>query len=620
MLRSTLRYIYWNFFSFDEHYATIRARFHKQSSMYFLKRVIRERPLPKESDIANWGGSTLINRLAWSRGVRSDAELDVSLTRLPHFNELDGTLAAAEVIANHIENGNKICIVGDYDADGATSTALVVDFLRHIGVQRLDFMIPDRFTDGYGLKPAMAERIYVSGYDLVITVDNGTSSIEAIANLRNEGVDVVITDHHLASNQLPNANAIVNPNINATPFGAPNLAGVGVAFYTLLALRAELENRGYFSSREKPNMNQWLDLVAIGTVADVVPLDRVNRILVSNGLKRIRANRARTGVKALIAACGRNAQYTTAQDLAFAIAPTLNAVGRLDDMRLGVLCLLESKPQQADEMALSMRSINEDRKQVEQSMVREGLERITDNGRGGIVLYQSDWHEGVLGLVASRIKERFLKPCIAFANSDEKGVIKGSARSVPGVHIRDILVEVNQLMDGALLSFGGHAAAAGVSIPAERLGHFRTEFERVSDRHRQKSNVESDVIWVDGDIPLADFGVEECIELENALPWGQNFPQPLFRQNFIVTSVRPLGRDTARHLALTLRVGDHPNIYNAVFFGFKDKTLEGAPTIEALIGQEIIAVYRPSINRWRGRQQLQLMLDYFEMVDGDNAQ
>ncbi|MDX1692342.1 MAG: single-stranded-DNA-specific exonuclease RecJ, partial [Ketobacteraceae bacterium] len=426
-----------------------------------------------------------LQRIYAARGITDSREVSLQLNQLIPASRLKGLDAALDLLQQALQEQWDILIVGDFDADGATSSALSVLALRALGAERVDYLVPNRFEYGYGLTPEIVEVARQSNPDLIVTVDNGISSISGVSAAKAAGIRVLVTDHHLPADELPDADAIVNPNQPGCEFPSKNLAGVGVIFYVMTALRTRLQQAGWFSEQglPEPNMADFLDIVALGTVADVVPLDHNNRILVEHGLRRIRAGRCRPGIKALIEVARRTPGRLVAADLGFAVGPRLNAAGRLDDMSHGIECLLTDDPRHARDIAIELDQLNHNRKSIEFSMQNEALAILNqlqferDSLPWGLCLYRKDWHQGVIGILASRIKERFHRPVIAFAPGDE-GEVKGSARSIPGLHIRDALDAVAAQHPGLIAKFGGHAMAAGLSLPTQHLETFKAAFDR----------------------------------------------------------------------------------------------------------------------------------------------
>ena len=554
----------------------------------------------------------LLRRLYAARAVRGPEELDTTLERLLPPSGLGGMDRATALLAEALAAGRRILVVGDFDADGATSCALVVEALRAMGADAVDFLVPDRFTFGYGLTPAIVEVAARRSPDLLVTVDNGISSLEGVAAARARGMQVLVTDHHLPGPELPEADAIVNPNQPGDPFQSKHLAGVGVAFYLMVALRGRLREAGWFAARglADPNLAGLLDLVALGTVADVVPLDHNNRILVQQGLARIRAGRCRPGILALVEVAGRNPARLVAADLGFAIGPRLNAAGRLDDMSIGIDCLLAEDTGRARELAAQLDALNRERREIEADMKEDALRAIdalrldvTDLPYG-LCLYDPGWHQGVIGILASRIKERFHRPVVAFADAGD-GELKGSARSVPGLHIRDVLDAVAATHPGLLSKFGGHAMAAGMTLEAARLEDFRAAFD-AEVRRELNGRPLDDHLDSDGELAADEFSLEVAELLRNAGPWGQGFPEPLFDGLFEVVSSRVVGE---RHLKFSVRPPDSRRVLDAIAFN-----QGGHHPLAA--GARLRLAYRLDVNEYRGVRSLQLVVEYLEPLAG----
>ncbi len=549
----------------------------------------------------------ILRRVYAARGIRGAEELARSLSDLIPPHRLRGAGQAAALLADVIEAGGQILVVGDFDADGATASALSVLALRAMGHARVDFLVPNRFEYGYGLTPEIVDLALAREPDLIVTVDNGIASLEGVAATKAAGVPVIVTDHHLPGAQLPEAAAIVNPNLPDDDFPSKALAGVGVIFYVLLGLRAELGARGWFESRglEAPNMAQFLDLVALGTVADVVPLDRNNRILVHQGLQRIRARRCRPGILALLEAAGRDPARVSAADLGFAVGPRLNAAGRLDDMLRGIECLLADSLPEARELAAGLDGLNRERRRIEQAMRREAeclLDGLGEDPAAlpwGLCLFREAWHEGVIGILASRIKERHHRPVIAFARAGD-GLLKGSARSVPGLHIRDALDRIATTHPGLLARFGGHAMAAGLSLREADLEAFSQAFDTVV-RERLGEDDLRHRLWSDGELAAAQLTLETARVLFDGGPWGQGFPEPLFDGLFEVVQQRVVGE---HHWKLVLRPADGGEPLDAIAFN--------AVATHPRMPERVRAAYRLDINEWRGRRSLQLRIEHLE--------
>ena len=559
--------------------------------------------------------SPLLRRIYANRNISSTAELDKTLAQMPKPDLFKGMDAAVDLLQNALQAQHKIIIVADFDADGATSCALALRGLAALGAQHVDFVVPDRFKFGYGLTPEIVQVAAARQPDLLITVDNGISSLDGVACARELGLQVLITDHHLPGAELPQADAIINPNQADCPFPSKNLAGVGVMFYVLTALRARLRQTGWFTTQNlaEPNLGQLLDLVAFGTVADVVALDHVNRILVEQGLKRIRAGRGCAGINALCEVAKRNPRALTASDIAFALGPRLNAAGRLEDMSYGIRCLLCDDPRQARSMAWELDRLNRERRDIETEMLHHALDDLDTklDAAGelpyGLCLFDESWHQGVVGIVASRVKDRTHRPVIAFAlENDSAERIKGSARSVPGVHIRDALDAVAARQPGLIVKFGGHAMAAGLSLEREKFDAFRIAFDAEVRRHLSQDDLQG-VLHSDGELNPAELCLPVAEELCGAGPWGQGFPEPLFDGVFEIVSHRVLAE---KHLKMVLAPPGSQHIIDAIAF-FK------APQFGELFSQprqQIRIAYRLAVNEWRGQRSPQLIVEHIEAV------
>ena len=580
--------------------------------------VIRYRPVPPEG-----AGLTalppLLQRIYAARGVRHADELRHGLDQLPPPTTMLGIEPALDLLVTALSEQWRILIVGDYDADGATSTALGLLALSAMGCADVDYLVPDRFVYGYGLTPAIVELACERRPDLIITVDNGIASIDGVAAARAAGIRVLITDHHLPGDELPQADAIVNPNQPGCGFGDKTLAGVGVFFYLLTALRSRLRELGWFTrtGRAEPNMAQWLDLVALGTVADVVALEHNNRILVHQGLQRIRQGRCRPGILALLRRAGRDPERVVAADLGFAVGPRLNAAGRLDDMSIGIQCLL-AESARADEWAGMLDELNRDRRTIEADMQEQALTLLSqltlDHSNDlpwGLCLHQADWHPGVVGLLASRIKDRVHRPVIAFAAADEHSrELKGSARSINAVHIRDVLATIAARHPGLIDRFGGHAAAAGLTLAKERLEAFQQAFDEEIRRQLQPGDLEAE-IWCDGELETHDFSLDTAWQLRNAGPWGHHFPEPLFEGEFLIRQQRLVGE---RHLKLVVSPVKAPSLVLDAIAFFIDTELWPNPSMERLR-----LVYKLDINEFRGEINLQLLVSHLLPLSGDRT-
>ncbi|ANR81165.1 single-stranded-DNA-specific exonuclease RecJ [Kosakonia sacchari] len=548
----------------------------------------------------------LLRRLYASRGVRTASELERSVKGMLPWQQLTGIDDAVTQLYNALREGLRIIVVGDFDADGATSTALSVLALRALGCENVSYLVPNRFDDGYGLSPEVVDQAHARGAQLILTVDNGISSHAGVARAHELGIPVVVTDHHLPGDTLPDAEAIVNPNLRDCDFPSKSLAGVGVAFYLMLALRAFLRDNGWFEARglAMPNLAELLDLVALGTVADVVPLDANNRILTWQGLSRIRAGRCRPGIKALLEIANRDAQKLAASDLGFALGPRLNAAGRLDDMSVGVALLLCDNLGEARQLASDLDALNQTRKEIEQGMQAEALtlceqlERSGETLPGGLAMYHPEWHQGVVGILASRIKERFHRPVIAFAPAGD-GVLKGSGRSIQGLHMRDALERLDMLFPGMMLKFGGHAMAAGLTLEEHRFEEFRQRFGELVTEWLDPALLQGEIVS-DGPLSAQEMTLEVAEMLREAGPWGQMFPEPMFDGEFRLLQQRLVGE---RHLKVMLEpVGGGPLLDGIAF------NVDTSCWPDNGVRQVNIA-YKLDVNEFRGNRSVQLIIE-----------
>ncbi len=548
----------------------------------------------------------LLRRLYASRGVKSDRDLERSVKGMLPWQQLTGIDDAVTHLNNAMREGLRIIVVGDFDADGATSTALSVLALRSLGCDNVSYLVPNRFDDGYGLSPEVVDQAHARGAQLILTVDNGISSHAGVARAHELGIPVVVTDHHLPGDTLPEAEAIVNPNLRDCDFPSKSLAGVGVAFYLMLALRAFLRDNGWFEARgiAMPNLAELLDLVALGTVADVVPLDANNRILTWQGLSRIRAGRCRPGIKALLEIANREAHKLAASDLGFALGPRLNAAGRLDDMSVGVALLLCDNLGEARQLASDLDALNQTRKEIEQGMQAEALtlceqlERSSETLPGGLAMYHPEWHQGVVGILASRIKERFHRPVIAFAPAGE-GVLKGSGRSIQGLHMRDALERLDTLYPGMMLKFGGHAMAAGLTLEEANFDAFQQRFGDLVTEWLDPALLQGEILS-DGPLTAQEMTLEVAEMLREAGPWGQMFPEPMFDGEFRLLQQRLVGE---RHLKVMLEpVGGGPLLDGIAF------NVDTAIWPDNGVRQVKIA-YKLDVNEFRGNRSVQLIIE-----------
>ncbi|MCS2152572.1 single-stranded-DNA-specific exonuclease RecJ [Scandinavium goeteborgense] len=548
----------------------------------------------------------LLQRLYASRGVLSAADLERSVKGMLPWQQLSGVEKAVEMLYDAFREGLRIVVVGDFDADGATSTALSVLGLRQLGCSNVTYLVPNRFEDGYGLSPEVVDQAHARGAQMIMTVDNGISSHSGVDRAHALGIPVLVTDHHLPGDTLPAAEAIINPNLRDCDFPSKSLAGVGVAFYLMLALRSHLRDRGWFEAQgiAVPNLAELLDLVALGTVADVVPLDANNRILTWQGLSRIRAGKCRPGIKALLEVSNRDAQKLAASDLGFALGPRLNAAGRLDDMSVGVALLLSDNIGEARQLANELDALNQTRKEIEQGMQAEALtlceklERSSEALPGGLAMYHPEWHQGVVGILASRIKERFHRPVIAFAPAGD-GTLKGSGRSIQGLHMRDALERLDTLYPGMMIKFGGHAMAAGLSLEEARFDDFQQRFGELVTEWLDPALLQGEVVS-DGPLAAADMTMEIAQMLRDAGPWGQMFPEPLFDGRFRLLQQRLVGE---RHLKVMVEpVGGGPLLDGIAF------NVDTACWPDNGV-REVELAYKLDINEFRGNRSLQLIID-----------
>ncbi len=562
---------------------------------YGLIKKIVQRPINSKvrNQLIEDGVSPLFADLYAARDVKHAQDLAISLDQLIPPKLLTNSAKMAELLADVIAEKKKVLIVGDYDADGATATTVAVKGLRSMGAI-VDFLVPNRFEYGYGLTPEIVALAATMKPDVVVTVDNGIASVEGVDAANKLGIQVLITDHHLPSEITPAAACIVNPNQHGCDFPSKNLAGVGVMFYVLLALRAELRQRGAFAERKEPNLTELLDLVALGTVADLVKLDANNRILVEQGLRRIRAGASCPGINAILRVAGREPAKTTAQDFGFQVGPRLNAAGRLDDMRLGIQCLLAANDDEAMTIAQQLHTLNAERRNIESGMQDEALAVLDDIAVGdhySVSLYEPTWHQGVVGILASRIKERYHRPVIAFAEVGD-GLLKGSGRSIPGLHLRDALDLVTKQHPDLIVTFGGHAMAAGLSIKQDQFAEFQQAFEAVVRELLPETALQA-VIETDGGFDAADMTLETAQVLALQV-WGQGFAPPIFSDTFSVINQRIVGE---KHLKLLLE--KQGKRFDAIFFGQVDD-----------LPNQIEAVYQMQVNSYNNTQSVQLQILY----------
>jgi single-stranded-DNA-specific exonuclease len=557
---------------------------------------------------AGWGAQLhpVLQRAYAARGVGSALDLDHSLERLLPISTLAGVGEAVALLMAHRKRG-RVLVIGDFDADGATSTALMVRAMRAWDFSCVDFLVPNRFKFGYGLTPEIVAIALTRHPTLIVTVDNGISSVAGVAAARARGIDVLITDHHLPGSALPDANVIVNPNLLDSRFGSGALAGVGVAFYVMAGVKRRLDAEPEPSS-VAPGVAEFLDLVALGTIADVVPLDFNNRVLISQGLKRIRAGRCVAGIRALLQLAGRGSDDLTAADLAFTVAPRLNAAGRIDDMKIGIECLLADDEAQALALAMRLDALNQERRSIEARMQTEALaavQRLHESSlrplhRSGVVLYDESWHQGVVGLVASRVKERVRRPVFAFARAQDAS-LRGSGRSIAGVHIRDVLDSIAARHPDLIVKFGGHAMAAGLTLDFEKLERFARAFDEEVERCLATSQ-HTDCIETDGELAVEEIALATASALRGGGPWGQAFPEPTFDGVFAIRAARIVGE---RHLKMWVEVPRSGRAFDAIAFNYVSAEGESAlPQGSAQL------IYRLDINEYQGERRLQLLVDH----------
>lgn len=560
----------------------------------------------------------VLQRVYAARGIQSAKELDYGLQNLLHFQSLTGIETAAQCLAKALMQQQRLLIVGDFDSDGATSSALAVNALRCFGAQQVDFLVPNRFEYGYGLTPEIVELALVNKKpDVIITVDNGISSHEGVMAAKAAGLKVVITDHHLPAASLPMADAIVNPQQAGDQFPSKNLAGVGVIFYVMLALRHYLRRQNWFEKIHiaVPNMLQFLDLVALGTIADCVSLDQNNRLLVTQGLQWIKTGKARPGIYALLKLAKREVEYLVASDLSFSIAPRLNAAGRLADMSLGIACLLETDRNRAHELALQLSQLNEERRSIEDTMKQEAfviLEKLIEKKplEKAICLFDAGWHQGVIGLLASRLTERLHRPTIIFAKSHQAGELKGSARSITGLHIRDLLETIATRHPHLITKFGGHAMAAGLSLQRALFDEFAKVFQQECQQQLRPDILQA-ICYTDGELSSQELNLELAELLRyHAAPWGQDFPEPLFEGCFRLLAQRLVGD---KHLKMTLANLEDNRQIDAIAFNV---ALSHWPNHRA---ECIKSRYRLAVNYYQGRKTLQLIIESLELLTNTDA-
>ncbi|CBJ82541.1 ssDNA exonuclease, 5'--_ 3'-specific, Mg-dependent [Xenorhabdus bovienii SS-2004] len=571
-----------------------------------IETQLRRRPVADDSHLPN-SIHPLLRRLYAMRGIRQADELERGAKGLLNYQSLNGIEQAVSLLITALYDHSRIVIVGDFDTDGATSTALCIRALRAMGYRNLDYLVPNRFEDGYGLSVQIVNEVVKKGADLIITVDNGISSHEGVAAAHQHSIKVLVTDHHLPGETLPAADAIINPNLHDCTFPSKALAGVGVAFYLMSALRAELRRIAWFEQQgiPLPNLAELLDLVALGIVADVVPLDTNNRIFVYQGLNRIRAGRCCVGIRALLEISKRESTKLAASDLGFSLGPRLNAAGRLDDMSVGVALLLTDDMVQARQIACELDGLNQTRREIEQGMQQEALqicdqfERTCTQLPYGLVIYHPEWHQGVVGILASRIKERFHRPVIAFAPAGD-GTLKGSGRSVNGLHMRDALERLDTRHPGLILKFGGHAMAAGLSIEQDKFDLFQRHFSALMADWLDISQL-GGVVWSDGELALGELSLEIAEILREGGPWGQAFAEPIFDGKFKLLQQRIVGE---KHLKVMLEPLNGGPMLDGIAFNIDTHRWpdNSVKTVEL--------AYKLDINEFRGNRDVQLLIQH----------
>ena len=565
----------------------------------------------------------LVERILDSRGLTAE-KLDFGLKGLASFSSLKGIDAATDLLLSAIQNKKRILVIGDFDADGATSTALTVDCLKRMGAHWVHYLVPNRFEYGYGLSPAITDLAHKEFQpDLLVTVDNGISSFEGVARAKELGMQVLVTDHHLAASpdekDLPIADAIVNPNQPNCLFESKSACGCAVVFYVLCALRAELIKQGY-EAASLPNMAGYLDLVALASVADVVPLDENNRIIVEQGLRRIRSGHGRPGINALLKVSNKNHSQLTSKDFGFALGPRLNAAGRMDDMSIGIECLLSNNPEDAESAAQLLEDLNTERKKVEGGMQQQALAALEKlpqaevSSASSLCLFQADWHQGVIGLLASRLKEKYYRPVIVFApaqegDASEDAELKASGRSIPGFHLRDALDLVAKRIPHALNKFGGHAMAAGLSLNRKHLEEFKQCFEEVAQQLLTPELLVNTLI-TDGMPAARDFTINMARQLRFVAPWGQNFPEPLFDGEFKVANQRLLGAEK-NHLKLTLQISNSTQLVDGILFGIER---HGFTQQDFMNLNRVHIVFEMDVNEFRGNESVQLIIRHLNII------
>ena len=550
----------------------------------------------------------VLKRIYASRNIKSGEDLDYSLGSLISYEELGGIDDAVILLQEMITQKKRILIVADFDADGATSCALAIRGLTAMGAEDVIYVVPNRFEHGYGLSPKIVDVALDHDPDLIVTVDNGISSISGVEHAKKNGIKVLITDHHLPGDKLPRADVIVNPQLKENKFPSKNLAGVGVIFYILLALRAKLKTENWFDEKniKYPNLANLLDLVALGTISDLVPLDKNNRTMVAHGLKLMRQNKSKAGILAILNQSGRQLSTLTSGDLSFAIAPRLNAAGRLTDMSLGIECLLTDDKENATEMAKKLNQLNIERRQIQDNMEEQAFTEFEKSFQDtskkiphGICIYNQNWHQGVVGIIAAKIKEKFNRPVVVFAQECQ-GILKGSARSITELHIKDVFDEIARLYPELILTFGGHAMAAGLTIEESQFDRFSDAFNKVVDRYISSDSLE-DQCLTDGELSGDDFSLPLALAIQNSGPWGQSFPEPIFVGQFKILDKRVVGKS---HLKLKLQSRNN-NTLDAIAFNMTDDDWPAKL-------EQITSTYRLGINNYRGHSKIQLFIEHIE--------
>jgi single-stranded-DNA-specific exonuclease len=569
-----------------------------------MKKKTIQRPVSTQAQLNDL--DAVLQRVYAARGIHALSDLQRDAKALFPYQSLKDITAAVDLLVRALQQQLKMMIVGDYDADGATSTSLAIRALRAMGAKNISYLIPNRFEYGYGLSPEIVEVAAKQQPDLLITVDNGISSMAGVKLAKQKGMQVLVTDHHLPGETLPEADVIVNPNQPEDTFPSKNLAGVGVMFYVLMALRARLRDMNWFAENklEEPKLAQWLDIVALGTVADVVPLDQNNRVLVHQGLQRIRAGRCVPGIKALATVAGRELTKMTSSDLGFVFGPRLNAAGRLDDMSVGIECLLADDETRAHQLAMQLQQLNHERRHIEKTMQKTAWEvvdklKLSDNVPDGLCLFDENWHQGVIGIVASRIKDKVHRPVIVFAAENES-LMKGSARSISGFHIRDALAAIDAARPGLIQKFGGHAMAAGLTIARDQFEQFQILFAAEVTKRVSQDDLEAKIL-TDGELTERELTLGLAELLQQSGPWGQAFPEPMFEGEFKLVDQRIVGE---KHLKMTL--SKDSRMIDAIAF-FVDTAVWPQHSCE-----KIKIAYKLDINEYMGNRKLQLIVEYLE--------